>query len=338
MTAIEAFAPNRVDLAGGTLDLYPLYLFEDYGITVNAAVTLGSTVRLETREDARIVINSLDTGASLEASDLDSLPLGGELDLLARIVRFYDAPTGLTVTTRNLAPKGSGLGSSSSLLIALSGALCRLNGKRVRGDQLVDYGAQLEAQNLGVPTGKQDYYAAVRGGVNAIWFRVGGNQAERLLADEPSIRSLEERMVLTFTGEPRFSGATNWSMMKAYIDGDEISRTSMKAIKDTALAMREAVMARDWDGIGRLLGQEWENRRRLAEGVSTAAIEAMMSAAAQAGAVASKVCGAGGGGCMITWVSPERRRPVETALSEAGAQVLPLRIARKGLVMRGFQQ
>jgi len=327
---IEASTPNRMDLAGGTLDLYPLYLFEDWGLTLNAAIDLGSYVRLETRRDRRIHILSKDTGESASAPNLQTLPLGGKLDLIARALRFYKPRAGVNVITQNKAPHGSGLGSSSSLLIALSAAICRLNDQPYDAEFLVRNAADLEAQCIRVPTGKQDYYAAVHGGVNAIWFRVGLNEVEPLFAPE-EVPELESRIILSFTGQSRFSGATNWDMMKAYIDGVPATRESMRNIKKTAVAMLEALRKWNWARFAELIGEEWNNRRRLADGVSTPRVEKVMEAAASAGATASKICGAGGGGAMITYAEPSSRAAVEQALTEAGAQILNYSIAREGL-------
>ena len=331
MMIIEATAPNRIDLAGGTLDLYPLYLFEEFGVTVNAAIDLGSWVRLEERADAEIHIFSEDTDATQTASSLAGLQLGGELDLLARIIRFYRPRCGLNVTTRNKAPKGSGLGSSSSLLIALSGALCFLNDGKKPGEEIIHYGADLEAQNIRVPTGKQDYYAALYGGVNAIWFRVEGHEREPLLATEEAAAQLQSRIILSFTGQPRFSGATNWNMLKMYVENSGNTVASMKRIKETALSMRECLLDRDWETFPSLLAREWENRRDLAEGVTTQSIEKTIAAASEAGALASKICGAGGGGCLITCCQPEKRNQVEEALENAGATLLHYSVCRQGL-------
>jgi len=328
---IEATAPNRIDLAGGTLDLYPLYLFEEYGITVNAAIDLGSWVRLEERADRGIDICSVDTEAGLSAKSVEELALGGELDLLARVVRFYRPRVGLNITTRNKAPRGSGLGSSSSLLIALSGALCLLNEGKEPGEEIIHYGASLEAQNIRVPTGKQDYYAALYGGVNAIWFRVEGNEVEPLITSDQAFKDLRDRVILSFSGEPRFSGATNWNMLKSYIENCENAVASMKKIKETALAMRECLLERDWDLFASLLATEWENRRNLAEGVTTVTTERIMTAARGAGALASKICGAGGGGCLITCCEPEKRKQVEGAIELAGASILSYSLSPQGL-------
>jgi D-glycero-alpha-D-manno-heptose-7-phosphate kinase len=328
---VEAVAPCRIDLAGGTLDIYPLYLFEDGGITVNIGIDLFSSVRLATRDDTRVHIRSLDTGAELVADALNDLPLGGPLDLVARLLRFYPPRSGVDVETRNLAPKGSGLGASSSLLIALSGALNRFNDTRHKAETLIDYGACIEAQNIRIPTGKQDYYPAMYGGVNALWFDVAGARVEPLLVTEEARSMLERRLILSFTGISHFSGATNWEMMRNYIDGAGKTRDHLKRIKETAVAMRDCLIRNDFAAFGHVLDEEWQNRRRLAEGVSTPAIDAMMAAARDAGAIASKLCGAGGGGCMITFAEEGAEEAVTAALELAGARRLEYHIAREGL-------
>src|SRR4051794_23156757 len=141
---VEATAPCRIDLAGGTLDIWPLYLFLDGGLTVNIGIDLYSRVRIRPREDQRIHLRSIDTGAELEAPSVDDLPLGGPLDLLARAVRFYRPSGGIDLTSENAAPKGSGLGASSALLICLSGALNAYNEADPSAECLVDCAANLE--------------------------------------------------------------------------------------------------------------------------------------------------------------------------------------------------
>jgi D-glycero-alpha-D-manno-heptose-7-phosphate kinase len=331
---VEATAPSRIDLAGGTLDIYPLYLFEEGGITVNLGTDVGSRARVSARADEAVTLTSVDTGAREEAPELAALRLGGPLDLVARILRFYRPTTGVDVEVENRAPRGSGLGASSSLLIALSGALNALNGTGFSPEEIISFGADLEAQNIRIPTGKQDYYAAMHGGVNAIWFDVGGNRVEPLLVDEAAIRTLESRLILSFTGISHFSGATNWDMLRNYIEGTGETRRKMAGIKRTALAMREVLLANDFGGFAEVLNEEWENRRGLADGVSTPQIDAMIEAASRAGAVASKICGAGGGGCMVSFAREGRQEAVIAALSAHGARHLPYRISRQGLTVR----
>ncbi len=330
---LVATAPNRVDLAGGTLDIYPLYLFEEGGITVNAAIGVQSTVQIRTRADQEVHLYSEDTKQELVARNVESLPMDKELSLVARIVRHYRPKTGLEIITRNDAPKGSGLGASSALLIALSGALNRINGDPFSKQEIIQVGANLEAQCIGIPTGKQDYYAAMYGAVNALWFHVDRDEVEPLLLKEDALGQLERYMILSFTGEPHFSAVTNWSMLKAYVEkqGDAVNR--MRQIKRTALAMRQALLDLDIRQLADLVNQEWNNRRDLAAGVSTAQIERIMGAAKQAGAWASKICGAGGGGCMITLTPPEKRDQVISAIRAQNAEIMPFAISRKGLTI-----
>jgi len=329
---IRADAPSRVDLAGGTLDIWPLYLFEDGGITVNCAIEMRSWVTIEARDDDLFCIRGEDIDEERTGADLDSM-LGGPLDLPARLVRHYAPSHPMNVTTRNDAPKGSGLGASSSLLIALSGALCTLISRELPPQRMIDIGANLEAQCIGIPTGKQDYYSAMYGGINAIRFEVEGDRVEHLEMTEDDLREIESRLVLSFTGISHFSGASNWAMMKNYIERAGVTVENISAIKKTALKMREALAAKQWDSLAGILAEEWDNRRKLAEGVSTLDVERIMMAALGAGARANKLCGAGGGGCMITYTPPESRTSVTQALEQAGARVLDFKVARKGLTV-----
>lgn len=331
---IRAFAPSRIDLAGGTLDIHPLYLFENGGITVNMGISIGSRIRLVSRDDDGVCLISEDTGVEESAPSVDELQLGGPLDLMARIVKFYRPARGMEVYSRNDAPQGSGLGASSSLLIALSGALRGFNhATDLTDEHLIQYGANLEAQNIRIPTGRQDYYPALYGGLNAIWFEVAGDRFEPLGVSEKFMADLEELLILSFAGEARFSGSSNWRMLKMYIEDQGTTVQNMKMIKQTALEMRQACQDEDLGRFAELLDQEWQNRRRLAEGVSTPQIEQAMSAAREAGALASKVCGAGGGGCLITLATPGTASAVVAALEANGAKRLPYIIDQHGLTV-----
>jgi D-glycero-alpha-D-manno-heptose-7-phosphate kinase len=327
---IRAVAPTRIDLAGGTLDIYPLYLFEEGGLTVNIGIDLRSEVVVETRDDGRAVLQSIDTGAEAEAPSVAALEMAGPLGFVARIVRYYAPECGVTVRTRNTVPKGSGLGASSSLLIALTGALCKLRNTPLDDHRMVDLAANLEAQCIGVPTGKQDYWPAVRGGINALWFNVDGTEVERLVVREDVLRAIEENLILSFTIEHN-SSVTNWSMFRNYIDGAGETRRHMRQIKATAVAMRQALTEFELEQFGAVLRSEWDNRKRLADDVTTPEVERMIAAAENAGAMAHKLCGAGGGGCMITLARPGTRAAVEAALTGEGASLLRFGIARDGL-------
>ncbi|MEW5944793.1 MAG: hypothetical protein AB1742_01210 [bacterium] len=330
---IQSRTPVRIDLAGGTLDIFPLYVLEGGAVTVNAAVNLLSEVEIHARGDGRIEIIAEDLGESALFDDLASLLPGGPLDLIARVIAFYKPETGITVRTRSGVPKGSGLGASSALLIALSHALNELIGAPCSKEDIIHTGANLEAQSIRIPTGKQDYYSATRGGVNAIWFQVNGDQIEPLDPDGGVKAFLEENLVLSFTGQSHFSAVSNWNMIKAYVDGVHDTVRRFGRIREIAMLMRSILLEKRFDRFPEALAMEWENRKNLAEGVSTHVIEELMAAAKAAGAEASKICGAGGGGCMISCVHPSRRRDVERALSERGAKIIPFLVDTTGLVV-----
>jgi D-glycero-alpha-D-manno-heptose-7-phosphate kinase len=331
---IWARTPSRIDLAGGTLDIWPLYLLMEQGLTVNVAANIYSQVWLHSGKESGYRLVSEDARWETTARACAELDVTGPLGLVARAVRYFQPDPGLTVVTRNDAPRGSGLGASSSLLVAVLAALQKLIGRASDPVELINLAADLEVQTIRVPTGKQDHYAAVYGGAGAIWFGPGRTRVERLpLSDEFAAR-LREVMILSFTGESRKSAPTNWQVVKSYIEGREETREGLNRIRETALAMRGAWMAEDIPALARLLREEWENRRRLAREVSTLRIESMVVDAERAGALASKVCGAGGGGCLLTIAADGRREAVCQALRETGAEILDFDFDFEGLVVR----
>jgi D-glycero-alpha-D-manno-heptose-7-phosphate kinase len=174
--------------------------------------------------------------------------------------------------------------------------------------------------------------------VSAIQWGIRENLVRPLVVSDGCLGILEDRLVLSYTGISHFSGATNWDMLRNYIENTGSTRTFLRTIGETAHAMADVLEREDWDGFARVLDQEWRNRRGLAEGVSTPEIDGMISAAAEAGALASKLCGAGGGGCMITFAAPGRSDAVRSALTTAGATVMPYRISRDGLQVKRVEQ
>jgi D-glycero-alpha-D-manno-heptose-7-phosphate kinase len=181
---------------------------------------------------------------------------------------------------------------------------------------------------IGVPTGVQDYRPALYGGIAAIELGVAG-VARLSLAVDPA--ALEARLVLAYTGASRNSGINNWDVMVRRINGDAAVAAAFDGIRDAALGVRAGLERGDWAAAARHLACEWEHRKRLAPGVTTPAIDALLASARAAGALAGKVCGAGGGGCLFCLAEPERRDAVASALAAGGARVLPNAIARDGL-------
>ena len=324
---VVSSAPTRIDLAGGTIDIWPLYLFHDNASTLNAAISLRAHVRVEPRSDGTIELCSVDTNGRLKARGWSELSGAGDLSLLALLARHYRLENA-TLTTRGESPAGAGIAGSSALTIAACGALAHWTGASRDAELLLEVAMNVECQTIRVPTGVQDYRPALYGGVAAVELGVAG--AKRVALDVDA-SELERRIVLAYTGAPRNSGTNNWEIVKRHIDGDQHIFECFERIRDTAAAMRVSLQRGDWDAVGRQLTEEWANRKRLAPGVTTAAIDDLIARAAAAGATGAKVCGAGGGGCLICYGPPHARQAIADALQNGGARVLDFRIETEGL-------
>lgn len=323
---INCSAPTRIDLAGGTIDIWPLYLFHEPAVTLNAAISLRAHCTIESRADSKVVLASDDTGERVEADSPESLGVG-TLPLLARLVKHFN-PRGLTLTTRSDSPVGAGIAGSSAMNIAVISALNAFTGHGLSDEDVLELAKNVEAQVINVPTGVQDYRPALYGGVSAVELTVTGVRRVPLAIDPAALAS---RMVLAYTGATRNSGINNWDMMKRHIDGDASVVAAFDQIAAIARQMRDTLEQGDWHGTGRALAAEWDNRKRLAPGVTTPDIDALLAGAIGAGAWAGKVCGAGGGGCLFCLTPPERHADVSAALASRGARLLPFTIEPHGV-------
>lgn len=333
---ITASAPTRIDLAGGTIDIWPLYLFHHGAQTLNAAISLRAHVEITPRQDGMVEIISEDTGGHVTVETVGELRDDERLPLLGKLA-FAFGVTNLTMRTRGESPAGAGIAGSSALNVAVCGALAEWTGRTADPEQLLTTAMNVEARAIKVPTGLQDYRPAMYGGIAALELNADG--LRRVPLDVPP-EELERRVVLCYTGAPRNSGTNNWEIMKRHIDGDRHVFDCFERIRDTAAGMRAALARGDWEATATLLAEEWGNRKRLAPGVTTPLIDALIARAEAAGAQAAKVCGAGGGGCLFCLAPPERVPAVREALAsglraealaKAGARLLDFRIETEGL-------
>jgi len=330
---IESSAPPRVDLAGGTIDIWPLYLFHPGAITVNFAISLHARCRIETRDDGRIVLESRDRKVSFETSlaALEDLLQEERLELISKLVHFFKPTTGFHLIAESAAPAGAGLGGSSALAIACVGALNRLVGNRYDESKFVEIASNVESTVIRVPAGFQDYYPPLYGSVSAIHLRPDGLQREALDVD---LDELERRVAIIYTGEPRMSGINNWDIFKRHIDGDAEIFELFDAIRDSARNVRQGLLANDWAYVATTMRNAYPNRKRLAATITTPQMDHLVEKALANGAEAAKVCGAGGGGCIAFLCTPGRRGDVESALgTEEGVEVLDWKVAKEGLTV-----
>ena len=331
---IEARAPTRIDLAGGTLDIWPLYLFHPGALTVNCAITRYASCVIETQSMGRgIHLLSRDTKRQEAFPSLAALERTRRyrLPLLAHLVRFFRPRMGLRLTTDSQAPAGAGIGGSSALAVAICAALDRLTGAALRLEDWIHISRDAEAVVIRVPTGTQDHYPPAFGGASAIHLEPGGERREEIGCD---LDELERRLVLCYTGKPRQHGINNWEVFARHIQGDKRIFSNLARITDVARRLFTALNRNDWNETGRLIREEWEFRRRNLPTISTPVIDRILSASRRQGALAGKVCGAGGGGCVALLIDPQARARVEAAVSAAGGELLPHGIDREGVRIR----
>jgi D-glycero-alpha-D-manno-heptose-7-phosphate kinase len=329
---IESSAPTRVDLAGGTIDIWPLYLFHPGASTVNFAINLRASCRIETRDDERVVLESRDRKVSFETNlaSIEDLIHEERLELISKLVHFFKPQTGFHLIAHGQAPAGAGLAGSSALGIACIGALNRLVGNRYDERKFITIAANVETTVIRVPAGFQDYYSALYGGVSCIHFRADGIEREVLKIDE---ETLERRIAICYTGEPRLSGTNNWEITKNHIDGDPTLFKLFDGIRDSSKRMRAALLADDWQDVSATMRDAHPGRKRLAPNVTTPHMDMLIEKALGNGAEAAKVCGAGGGGCIAFLCAEGKRQMVEQALREEGVEVLDWKLAREGLTV-----
>ena len=331
---IEAQAPTRIDLAGGTLDIWPLYLFHEGAVTVNCAISRYARCAIELHPRRKeIELASRDTRRAERFRSFDALALARRfrLPLLANLVKYFKPRGGFVLTTDSEAPAGAGIGGSSAMAVAICAALDRMTRAGFGRADWIHISRDIEAIVIRVPTGTQDHYPPAFGGASVIHLEPGAERREPLRVN---LDELERRLVVCYTGKPRQSGINNWQVFQAHINGDRRVQRNFGVITSVALGMRAALERGRWEEAGRMMREEWSFRRRNLPTISTPTIDRIIAGARRAGALAGKVCGAGGGGCVTLLIEPGARRRVEAAIESAGGELLPMRIDRGGVRVR----
>jgi len=327
MQKIVVKSPTRVDLAGGTLDLWPLYNFVDGATTVNVAIDIFTTAEITERADGKIELVSEDlkfqkTFSSLSECLKDSDPM---LNLLKLQLKYWQPKKGFALRTRSDSPVGGGLGGSSSLTVSLLKAFDQFckeqnGGSRFKSvHHLVHVAHNIESEVLNTPTGTQDYYPAASGGINILQYSVDGIE-QTVLAHETE--ELAKNFLLVYTGKAHHSGMNNFEVMQRSVAKDMTTLGALNQIKAIANETAVAVKNRAWAKLPDLFRSEFAARVKLAKAFSSPEIDKLAQVSLQAGADAVKICGAGGGGCVLVWVSPSACEKVASACQQAGFQVL----------------
>jgi D-glycero-alpha-D-manno-heptose-7-phosphate kinase len=303
-------------------------------ITLNLAIDIMTRVTLIPRQDQKIILTSHDTKQEQVYNSVADVPHGKDHDLhLLRVhVEFWKPEQGFELITQSDSPVGAGIAASSSLNISLCGAFSKLTGKVLSTSETVTLAGNLEAKVIQTPTGCQDYFPALFGGLNLIELTALGPIRKKLDID---LAEFEKHFILIYTGKPHHSGMNNWQIFKDHIDGNENTISCFEKLKDVAVKMHEACAMKNWSAFGELFNEEFQARVQISKVFSSDEIERLRAISLAAGAEALKICGAGGGGCVFLWCAPEKRGLVEQECEQAGFRILKAKPIDSGLVVKG---
>ena len=325
MTTVRAWC--RVDLAGGTLDIWPLGLLHRQARTVNVAVGLAVTVGLQPRTSGYRVRQGESVVEAASAGELARQP---EAALIGVAAEALDLPPFEAVLASE-SPRGGGLGGSSAMTVAFLAAVeAAFDRPRLQPNEQVALARDLEARLMGLPTGVQDHYPALLGGALEIRQAPGGERVRRLEVD---LAGLAASLLVVYSGQSHFSAGNNWQVVRRRLEAEPEVTAHFEGIAAAAAELAPALEAGDLPRVGELMSREWSHRRCLAEGISTPVLEELLRAATGAGAWGGKACGAGGGGCLAILGPPERRNAIAAALEGAGGKVLAAPPVGSGLAI-----
>jgi len=329
-------APLRIGLAGGGTDVSP-YSDQFGGAILNATVSLFAYANIEPLTENKIIVEALDRKEEQQFQYTSQLPIDGKLDLLKgvynRIYKDYQLPiSGFRLSTIVDAPAGSGLGTSSTLVVAILGAFVEWLKLPLGDYDIAHYAYEIERNDLNLTGGKQDQYAAMFGGVNFMEFY----EEDKVIVNPLRIKSqylheLENNLVLYFTATSRESASIIDEQVKNVNNKNEKSIEAMHQLKEQARMMKEALLKGKLDEFGAILDFGFQQKRRMAHNISNSRIEEIYDAAKKAGATGGKISGAGGGGFMIFYCPGNSRFQVIEELKKFGGEVRNYTFIKNGL-------
>lgn len=332
---IRSKAPLRLGLAGGGSDVSP---YSDIygGLILNATINLYAYCTIEETNDGQISINAFDAKCFKSYPLSTYLNIDGDANLIKgvynRVVKDFNInPKAFKITTYNDAPAGSGLGTSSTMVVCILKAFVEWYSLPLGDYEISRLAYEIERKDLGLSGGKQDQYAAAFGGFNYMEFLqndiviVNPLKIKRWIIDE-----LESSMLLYFTGKSRSSAAIIEEQKKNTSQGESEAIEAMHKIKQSAIDMKLAILKGDINGFAQILRDGWENKKKMANNITNPIIQEAMNVAMAAGAKAGKVSGAGGGGFIMFVVEPTRKKDVEEALRKLNGFIMPFQFSEGG--------
>lgn len=328
---VRARAPLRLSFCGGGTDVPP-YPQEHGGMVLSATINQYAYASLRPRRDKRVSIASLDYDIVAKYDHPRRMRFDGQLDLIKAVVRAMKSRAGLDLWVHSDAPPGSGLGSSSTLVVALLGALAEWLKRPMTGYEMAELAYRIERVDLGLAGGMQDQYAAAFGGFNFIEFGRDATVVNPLRIRPDVLHELEYRLLLCYMGQTRQSAHIIERQTASYRAGRRAVVEALHELKAQTLDMKKALLLGDVDGVGELLHQAWERKKRLDPGISTSHVDRLYQLARREGAIGGKMPGAGGGGYFLILTRFDRKHRVAAALEAHGGQVVPFHFEPAGVV------
>ena len=331
-SVIRTKAPLRISFAGGGTDVPP-YPEREGGCVLNATIDHYAWGSLRPRDDGRIRIESLDLGVSLDCSVDKELEFDGQLDLVkATFVRLQaQNSSGFAVFLHSDAPPGSGLGSSSALIVGLVGLVKEFKSLPLTEYEVTQLAYLIERQDLRIQGGHQDQYASSFGGFNFIEFCGDRVIVNPLRIHQDTVNELEHNLLLCYTGTTRRSDRIIEDQTKRFEEKQEGTLRALREQKQLATDMKNALLSRRLDDFGDLLHSAWESKKKLSPRISNNWIDEMYETARQSGALGGKITGAGGGGYMLLYCQFEKKHKVAEALKQLGASPAEFAFESRGL-------
>jgi D-glycero-alpha-D-manno-heptose-7-phosphate kinase len=331
-SAIRTKAPLRVSFAGGGTDVPP-YPEKEGGCVLNATIDNYAWGSLRPREDKRIRIESVDLGILLDYPADSELKLDGQLDLVkATIVRLQAQNSkGFDVFLQSDVPPGSGLGSSSALIVGLVGLVKEFRNLPLTEYEIAHLAYLIEREDLQIKGGHQDQYAASFGGFNFIEFYGDRVIVNPLRIHQDTVNELEHNLLLCYTGTTRRSDRIIEDQTKRFEEKQEDTLQALRDQKELAIDMKNALLSRRLPDFADLLHWSWESKKNLSPRISNAAIDEMYETARNAGAIGGKITGAGGGGYMLLYCEFEKKHKVVEAMRKFGALPMEFAFESRGL-------
>ena len=324
-----ARAPMRISFGGGGTDLEAYYA-KYGGLVISSAINKYFYAVITTDESDDLQVISADYRSLFRHSPYNDLFWDGDLALPKAILHHFGIRRGINLFVASEVPPGTGLGSSSAAAVTMVRAISTLVEQPLTKQQVAELASYIEIGKMGMPIGKQDQYASAFGGLNKITFSNEGVTVEPLHIDLDVRKTLERRLMLFFTGSSRESTSILKHQRKSTQDRDEVVLQALHNIKRVAVDVQSCLERGDLDEFARLLDYAWQEKRRLAPGLSTGFIDELYTLALEKGASAGKITGAGGGGFLMLYCHEEAQDIVTTALEERGLKRMNFHFDQQG--------